>query len=302
MNVYDQEDAIRLNTTTFLVAIVLLYYDYFLTIGDEVRLIWTRPKSLGSIVFFLNRYPALVLTFGTAFLQLRFSEGSSYQTLSIFHALAILFVQVIAGLTLAIRTIALYQRSRWVISLICGLIILCASASGWSIQPRHIPLDLTMEESYYLSIRRATGWESMLLFDCTTFTLLMLRSYFEARKYSTFSGIPLLNLLIRDGAIYFTVLAAVNTTNIIMYYFGGPYCDSTLATLASNISNTMICRLCLNLREHAADINCSANFHGAHATTMSANWRFRETSQGVTDETINNFERTRIGPNDREYV
>ncbi|KAH8836021.1 hypothetical protein DL96DRAFT_1550368 [Flagelloscypha sp. PMI_526] len=301
MNVYDQEDAGLLNTATFLVAIVFLYYDYLLTFGDEVRLIWTRPKSFGSIVFFLNRYPALILHLGTTFMRFSYYEGlGRYRILSIYHALVLFFVQAIACVTLAIRTIALYERSRWIISVICGLAIICVVSASWSIRPRSIrgspyssPWNLALKAVFQ---GRATGWEAMLLFDCTTFALLMLRSYFEAKKYSTFGGIPLLNLLIRDGAIYFAVLAAVNTANIIMYY---PYCDATLATLASNISITIICRLCLNLREHAADINCSANFRGAQATAMSADWRFRGASAGITDGTI---ERTQTGVNDTEYV
>ncbi|KAH8836022.1 hypothetical protein DL96DRAFT_1576415 [Flagelloscypha sp. PMI_526] len=302
MNVYDAEDGERLNITTFLVAAVLLYYDYLLTIGDEVRLIWARPKSFGSIIFFLNRYPPVILHLGSTFLQIKYSEGLVYRILSVYLALVILFVQIIAGVTLAIRTVALYEGSRWVVALICGLAVVCVAAGSWGIQPRQMPLVLAIDEYRISSIRRATGWEAVLLFDCTMFALLMLRSYFEAKKYSTFSGIPLLNLLIRDGAIYFTVLAAVNTANIVMYYFGGPYCDSTLGPLASNISNTMICRLCLNLREHAADINCSANFHGAQMSTMSADWRFRETSHGIADSSIQEDVRMRIGVNDTEYV
>jgi hypothetical protein len=40
---------------------VLLYYDYLLTLPDEVDRLWhTGPQSWASIVFFLNRYLALV--------------------------------------------------------------------------------------------------------------------------------------------------------------------------------------------------------------------------------------------------
>lgn len=39
----------------------LLYYDYFLTLSDEVDRLWHRgPHSWLSIIFFANRYLALL--------------------------------------------------------------------------------------------------------------------------------------------------------------------------------------------------------------------------------------------------
>ncbi|KDQ30111.1 hypothetical protein PLEOSDRAFT_165755 [Pleurotus ostreatus PC15] len=35
-------------------------YDYLVTFGDEVTFIWTKPKSLGTILYFLARYPVFV--------------------------------------------------------------------------------------------------------------------------------------------------------------------------------------------------------------------------------------------------
>jgi hypothetical protein len=40
---------------------VLLYYDYFLTLSDEVDRFWhPGPHSWASIIFFANRYIALL--------------------------------------------------------------------------------------------------------------------------------------------------------------------------------------------------------------------------------------------------
>lgn len=47
--------------TLLMIETVLLYYDYFLTLSDEVDRFWHRgPHSWGSIIFFANRYLALL--------------------------------------------------------------------------------------------------------------------------------------------------------------------------------------------------------------------------------------------------
>ena len=44
-----------------MIKVVLLYYDYLLTLPDEVDRLWhAGPRSWASIVFFINRYLALV--------------------------------------------------------------------------------------------------------------------------------------------------------------------------------------------------------------------------------------------------
>ncbi|KDQ30103.1 hypothetical protein PLEOSDRAFT_1101120 [Pleurotus ostreatus PC15] len=40
--------------------LALFVYDYLVTFGDEVTFIWTKPKSLGTILYFLARYPVFV--------------------------------------------------------------------------------------------------------------------------------------------------------------------------------------------------------------------------------------------------
>ncbi|KII86291.1 hypothetical protein PLICRDRAFT_43883, partial [Plicaturopsis crispa FD-325 SS-3] len=39
-----------------LIGITILWFDMSLTFSDEVHLIWRRPKSVSSALFFANRY------------------------------------------------------------------------------------------------------------------------------------------------------------------------------------------------------------------------------------------------------
>ena len=38
----------------------LFYYEYILTIPDEVRLFWQHPRSLATVLYLLIRYASLV--------------------------------------------------------------------------------------------------------------------------------------------------------------------------------------------------------------------------------------------------
>ncbi|XP_006460494.1 hypothetical protein AGABI2DRAFT_135682 [Agaricus bisporus var. bisporus H97] len=41
-------------------AMVMFAYDYMLTLGEEVELIWMRPMSFATMLFFLIRYVSLM--------------------------------------------------------------------------------------------------------------------------------------------------------------------------------------------------------------------------------------------------
>ncbi|KAJ8501523.1 hypothetical protein ONZ45_g12112 [Pleurotus djamor] len=43
------------------VAFTLFFYDYLLTVSDEIKLVWHKPqKPLGRLLFFMNRYLAFI--------------------------------------------------------------------------------------------------------------------------------------------------------------------------------------------------------------------------------------------------
>lgn len=54
----------------------MLYYEYFITLADEIRLIWQRRWSLATILFFLIRYGFLVDVTLIVLFSARVSETS----------------------------------------------------------------------------------------------------------------------------------------------------------------------------------------------------------------------------------
>ncbi|KAH0585549.1 hypothetical protein H2248_008781 [Termitomyces sp. 'cryptogamus'] len=102
------------------------------------------------------------------------------------------------------------------------------------------------------SIRTATAWEGLFVYDSIIFGLTMFKTW-KNRVQSMSSQTPnsFIYLLFRDGAIYFAVMALANLANILTFYFCGPFMSNGLTALASDLSVTMMSRLMLNLHEHA---------------------------------------------------
>lgn len=59
----------------------------------------------------------------------------------------------------------------------------------------------------------------------------------------------LVHLLLRDGAIYFIIMACANLTNILTFYLANDSLRGVLSTFASTVSVVAMSRLSLNLYE-----------------------------------------------------
>ncbi|KAF8874532.1 hypothetical protein BD779DRAFT_250708 [Infundibulicybe gibba] len=54
-NVSDTRD-IHLESYLLVFALVFLYYDHFITIDREIKVVWARPKNRSAHLFLANRY------------------------------------------------------------------------------------------------------------------------------------------------------------------------------------------------------------------------------------------------------
>jgi len=58
-------------------------------------------------------------------------------------------------------------------------------------------------------------------------------------------------IILRDGSIYFGIVAFANLVNISTFYYPEPFLRGALCTFASGVSVTMVSRLVLNLHRIA---------------------------------------------------
>lgn len=262
----DFEPGISLNYYFALASFTILLHEYLDTLPVEVDRMWYStfhgPRmswNWVSFFFYLNRYFILV-SHGPVMLEF-FWSTSNPNKLPICHALReyhhylVIVIQAIVSCMLIMRVYVLYERSRRVLAVLVGMALTVISFGCWSVlgtKNTTPDMDPVLPVGCAASLTRSQGihigaaWGGMLVFDSVIFVMTVLKS-FPLRSKSQ----DLITVLLRDGTIYFSVILAVNLTNILILVLGGPFTRS-LGTVPMNvISSVMISRLVLNLRDPA---------------------------------------------------
>ncbi|KAI0674479.1 hypothetical protein C8Q78DRAFT_1076115 [Trametes maxima] len=280
-------ESVHIHNYLHLLGVVVLYYDFILTFGQEYSRVWKRPRSLSSILFFLNRYiPVLgdiAVNTGNFYLMIFLGRGVRYSMLpstllddvlaipvscrqyAFFRQLLLIVNQVVVCFILFLRTYALYGRDKRIGVLVIGVGGILLGISCWSIVGQHQDIELRggchLLAERMTAIRLAVSWEALFAFDCMVFTLTVRKTFRERHRISSGKH-DIVSLILRDGALYFAVMASVNFANTLTFYFLEPILRGCLSTFASSVSVTMMSRLMLNLYG-------SAIGHDVFATTVA---------------------------------
>ena len=111
--------------TFYFIGFAILYYDHFLTFGEELLVVWKRPKRLGAYWFFANRYFAFFANIAVTVCQhgkLGFTPQQC-KHYSYFGQLHLVVTQVLVGNLLTMRVYALYECSKRILALMIAIII-----------------------------------------------------------------------------------------------------------------------------------------------------------------------------------
>ncbi|KAH9955844.1 hypothetical protein BC827DRAFT_826161 [Russula dissimulans] len=210
-------------------------------------------------------------------------HGSSKWTshcvgLHIYHEWFVVVVQTHALILCLIRVYALYGRSQRMLAFLsfAGLMSFVA-ATGAILAGRHAGGEIIPVLSSFVGCSQYTppvggrygaiAWTGVTVFDSIVFTLTLYKAFTIGR------GIRLLDVIVRDGTIYFSVLFIMNLANILSLRYSPPLLKTATPTLtnvfvsiqplmifasvsiliiASRLSITLVSRLVLNLREQSA--------------------------------------------------
>ncbi|KAF5388655.1 hypothetical protein D9757_004737 [Collybiopsis confluens] len=96
----------------------------------------------------------------------------------------------------------------------------------------------------------AAAWEALFVYDSILFVMILHRGY-KTRHQLRRQKIPLLVIILRDGSLYFGVMALANAINISTFYYPLLYIRGVLCTFTSSLSVTLISRIMLNLHKIA---------------------------------------------------
>ncbi|KAF5357590.1 hypothetical protein D9758_007476 [Tetrapyrgos nigripes] len=241
--------AARLAPSTFAL------YDHVLMLGMEVQYIWLKPKRRSAYWFFTLRY---FVTFGEIVIfVLRFYDPGSEKGCLAFQTFInaqTLFIELLVVALMSMRVYALYECSKrvmWFMITVAGCLL---PLVGWSLVMSSIGTVLLqgMICGRTFPERRASfTWGSAFVYDCLIFTLTIRKTHQTQKKVRGTVPVrmPLLELMLRDGVIYFGVMCVVHFANLILCATR----SSGMTALARTISAVMALRLILNLHERASE-------------------------------------------------
>ncbi|KAI0794220.1 hypothetical protein C8Q74DRAFT_1365723 [Fomes fomentarius] len=214
----------------------LLYYDYILTLPNEIQVIWRAPLNLANVLCLCIRYNFLVQITLTFFHNFHFTKGAgpdlSTQTcrtvidfLAVFNVVNFSFVSAFV----AMRMFAIYGRN-WrlgILVFVLGCLSPCSIplTMSWEFETARTPWPLppclmiiedgamnTLAMRYLPIAFSAINivYESLCLCLTAGKTLSL---YKEQRAL----GVPttLTALLLRDGSLYFGTLFVLSISNIL---------------------------------------------------------------------------------------
>ncbi|KAH8979738.1 hypothetical protein EDB92DRAFT_1954688 [Lactarius akahatsu] len=247
---------VYLNSITNLPPLAILYYDYLLTLPLEIQYLW-HPNKLGwfTVACLLNRYLPIFghIPLAPVARLLNPALQQLCQGLHVYHEIFGIFVQSLAGLLCLIRVYALYGRSLRVLGILFSVGIGSILVGCWAmIGSRRAGVETIQVISsvtgcnQYMPIEggryAALTWLGMLVFDSAIFSLTLYKAITMGR------GIRLLDVIVRDGAMYYSALFIMNLTNILILLFAPPLLKNSTTSITNVLSITLVSRLMLNLR------------------------------------------------------
>jgi len=227
--------------------IALFYFEYFITLGDEIEHVWRRKRSPVSIIYLLNRYLGFFgyIIFSLGLFDPAFGtngpickryakyEGSLSITLTTFSCILMTF-----------RAYAIYGQSKLVLA---GLVVIMVAQVGWAAFS-FIGESLAVQPPPFSAcvLSGTTDLPGLnlfpLIFDSTVLALTLGRTIKVSRS------IPTMRVLLRDGIMYFVVIFSSTAAWTFMKYLAAPVYHESLAAFCPLITVIMVNRLTINLR------------------------------------------------------
>ncbi|KAH8079425.1 hypothetical protein BXZ70DRAFT_1012619 [Cristinia sonorae] len=272
---------------------IVLSYDHFLTLGDEIKLIWHAPRSLLKFGFLFNRYLVLIclfaltcemsgfgVTFTDAFTFTLSMLGKNRCRIFLFAMSMLGIITVgMANILVLLRVVLLWERRPFVLRMMSfGFVssftvqIVCMVLANYRLRPsiEWSPIAkmcvVTQHTALYVAV-----WVAPMLFEILVIVFSVANALDRPRTVRTHIGSALHN----DGVTYFVALTALRIINLALAATGNPSLALLAVFFIWSMTTTILCRSLLGLREaelsqvsHSRSVLPSPRSHGIHVVDM----------------------------------
>ncbi|KZT30325.1 hypothetical protein NEOLEDRAFT_325412 [Neolentinus lepideus HHB14362 ss-1] len=212
----------------------ILTYDLLCTIDEEVEYVWKSRQSLGTVLFYLNRYTPFIDTFIS--LNLLTGKHSAQACERNFKVILWLIVigTLISEYILCLRTYALWERRRSIgiaLSIIysglfaAGIGIISIEAQSLHYEDPPLP---DIPGCFMRSASSIVFIDYILILIAET--IMVTLTIAKAVKHLRHTRSPLVVTLYRDGILFYFILLTVTIANVIIPVAGPPALINWLAT------------------------------------------------------------------------
>ncbi|KIJ50344.1 hypothetical protein M422DRAFT_245602 [Sphaerobolus stellatus SS14] len=246
------------------ISLVILVYDYLITLSDEVALIWTAPWTTARVLFFLTRYSAWIDT--SLFSIVHFArEGhlsipacrALYEAYGWFLSIGVF----IAELVFVFRTYALWNKSMRVLFGLFGIGFPITAASFYAtykdtsaVMYKQVPgqqdcLNVSSPVSNKILLLDFSG---VIIFE----TIILILTVVSAFKQSNLRRTSLGETLYKDGLMYYVYLTLFTVTNLLVLAVPGFLTSgASLALLQRVIHSIVTSHILLHIRRAGAQLH-----------------------------------------------
>ncbi|KAK0445797.1 hypothetical protein EV421DRAFT_2034300 [Armillaria borealis] len=252
----------KITMTTAVFSFTWTWWEFAITLDDEISVIWQSKWSWIKFLFFANRY--LVLFSQTFDLIGYFLPKPSYNVglawvgyITIIDGTLQVFI---ADIILIIRLAAIYGRKKRVIVPVVVLYILTVAASSTvlAIQARNATGTNQPLPGIYLCTLTSklnilyAYWIPISVFEVLIFLLAAFRvitDFNGPKVLSAYGPLSLLAIVVRDSLFYFVVVLITALSNALEYRFASPGKYNVLYGPTSAALSISMSRMILNLRK-----------------------------------------------------
>jgi len=237
----------------------LWFYDYFLTLSDEIEYIWSRRNRFVLMLFIANRYwPVWYLVWiSVAFWVPQFTPAICDKT-KWFPMLYFIFATAFAQTAISLRIYAVTGNNRWIASylsfisfgqFVFGTFLLI----HFSLRPAMPLPDIPLDEFRLCSFQRWRVGEIIfvalsLLYDVSAFGLIIWSAKY--RGFMRARGVPnLLDRIVQDSTTYFLVIFTNHLVLILFELFAAEAIQLLPANGMVALMPLMVTRLILSLKK-----------------------------------------------------
>ncbi|KAH9954762.1 hypothetical protein BC827DRAFT_1240949 [Russula dissimulans] len=265
-----------------IVPLVILFYDYALTLSCEVEYFWPHQNRVGWVpcIFLFTRYfsvlghvPILIVLVPGPGISIWHAQFCN--TMRQYNGYFGMVLQSLVSVLCATRVYALYNKSHYVILGLLALIItsaaigMVAMATESGDSPVSLPYSVVRGWIFYLALSDEGGrflsiaWSGVLAFDIIVFALTVYKAIKVGYK------VPLIRGLVRDGSLYFFVLSSINLANILILQYAPTLLKNSGTPLTNVLSTTLVSRMMLRMRSDGIQHQSLEKSLGSTLTRLS---------------------------------